>query len=251
MPERDEARPAPEGMRVHRALAHAGVASRRAAERMVAEGRVSVNGVPASVGQLVAPGDRLEVDGEAVGGEEEPRAYLLHKRAGVVSTANDPQGRPTVLDGLPDDVRLYPVGRLDYGTTGALLITNDGELAARLMHPRSKAPKTYEALLRGRVSASTVRKLRDGVHLDDGMTLPARVEPMERRHPGGTWLTIELTEGRNRQIRRMADAVGHPVMRLHRSRYAGVSVRGMAPGKWRPLTRAEWRRLGQLVGLQR
>jgi 23S rRNA pseudouridine2605 synthase len=156
-----------------------------------------------------------------------------------------------VLDDLPHDVRLYPVGRLDYGTTGALLITNDGELAARLMHPRSKAPKTYEVLLKGRVSAATVRKLRDGVQLDDGMTLPARVEPMERRHPGGTWLTIELTEGRNRQIRRMGEAVGHPVMRLHRARYAGLSVRGMAPGKWRPITRAEWHRLGQMVGLKR
>ncbi|MFP5451418.1 MAG: pseudouridine synthase [Thermoleophilia bacterium] len=240
-----------EPMRIHRAIALAGVASRRAAERMVAEGRVAVNGRTAIVGQLVEPADHIAVDGEPLRGTEDLRAYLLHKKAGVVSTAHDPQGRPTVLDDLPSDVRLYPVGRLDYGTTGALLITNDGELAARLMHPRSKAPKTYEVLLKGRVSAATVRKLRDGVHLDDGMTLPARVEPMDRRHPGGTWLTIELTEGRNRQIRRMGEAVGHPVMRLHRARYAGLSVRGMAPGKWRPVTRAEWHRLGQMVGLKR
>ena len=238
-------------MRIHRAIALAGVASRRAAERLVAEGRVSVNGRTAVVGQLVSATDRIAVDGEGIGREEDLRAYLLHKKAGVVSTAHDPQGRPTVLDDLPGDVRLYPVGRLDYGTTGALLITNDGELAARLMHPRSKAPKTYEVLMRGRVSAATVRKLRDGVQLDDGITLPARVEPMERRHPGGTWLTIELTEGRNRQIRRMGEAVDHRVLRLHRARYAGLSVRGMAPGKWRPLTRAEWHRLGQMVGLKR
>ena len=240
-----------EPMRIHRAIALAGVASRRAAERMVAEGRVAVNGRTAIVGQLVDATDHITVDGEPLRGTEDLRAYLLHKKAGVVSTAHDPQGRPTVLDDLPSDVRLYPVGRLDYGTTGALLITNDGELAARLMHPRSKAPKTYEVLLKGRASAATVRKLRDGVQLDDGMTLPARVEPLERRHPGGTWLTIELTEGRNRQIRRMGEAVGHPVMRLHRARYAGLSVRGMAPGKWRPITRAEWHRLGQMVGLKR
>ncbi|MEQ8832873.1 MAG: pseudouridine synthase [Miltoncostaeaceae bacterium] len=238
-------------MRVHRALAQAGVASRRAAERMVQEGRVGVNGAAASVGQLVDPADRLTVDGEPVEVVQELRAYLLHKRRGVVSTASDPQGRPTVLDGLPEDVRLYPVGRLDYDTTGALLITNDGELAARLMHPSSKAPKSYEVLLRGRVSGAVVRRLRDGVELDDGMTLPARVEPMERLAQGGTWLTIELTEGRNRQLRRMGEAVGHPVMRLHRARYAGLSVRGMAPGRWRPVTRSEWRRLGQMVGLDR
>lgn len=238
-------------MRIHRALALAGVASRRAAERMVADGRVAVNGEPAAVGQIVTPADVITVDGAPITGREELRAYLLNKSRGTVSTAHDPQGRPTVLDGLPDDVRLYPVGRLDLNTTGALLITNDGELAARLMHPRSKAPKTYEVLMRGRVSAATVRKLRDGVELDDGMTLPARVEPMDRLSNQGTWLQIELTEGRNRQVRRMGDAVGHPVLRLHRSRYAGLSVRGMAPGRWRPITRAEWRRLGQMVGLKR
>jgi 23S rRNA pseudouridine2605 synthase len=242
---------ADERMRVHRALALAGVASRRTAETMVADGRVTVNGAPAAVWQLVSPGDRLAVDGAAVRGSEPRRAYLLNKPAGVVSTASDPQGRPTVLDALPDDVRLYPVGRLDLDTTGALVITNDGELAARLMHPSSKAPKTYEVLLRGQVSAATRRQLRDGVDLDDGRTLPAVVEPMDRLAPGGTWLRIELTEGRNRQIRRMGDAVGHRVMRLHRARYAGLPLRGLAPGRWRPLTRAEWRRLGAMVGLER
>lgn len=240
-----------ESMRVHRALALAGVASRRAAEAMVAEGRVSVNGATATVGQLVDPGDTLTVDGRPVRGKEPLRAYLLNKAPGVVSTAQDPQGRPTVLDDLPDDIRLYPVGRLDIDTTGALVVTNDGELAARLMHPSSKAPKTYEVLMRGQVSANTLRRLRHGVTLEDGVTLPARVEAMDRLAAGGTWLELELTEGRNRQVRRMGEAVGHRVLKLHRSRYAGISVNKLAPGRWRPLTRAEWRKLGAMVGLDR
>jgi 23S rRNA pseudouridine2605 synthase len=240
-----------ERMRVHRALALAGVASRRASEGLVAEGRVAVNGEPATVGQVVGPEDVIEVDGRPVRGPEQLRAYLLHKPAGVVSTARDPQGRPTVLDALPDDVRVYPVGRLDIDTTGALLVTNDGELAARLMHPSSTAPKTYEALLRGQVSAATIRRLRRGVELEDGMTAPARVRAMDRLAAGGTWLQIELTEGRNRQVRRMGEAVGHPVLRLHRSRYAGIGVDRLAPGRWRPISRAEWTRLGAMVGLER
>ncbi len=240
-----------EPMRVHRALALAGVASRRASEAMVADGRVSVNGVTATVGQLVGEDDVVAVDGRPVRGAEPRRAYLLNKAPGVVSTAHDPQGRPTVLDELPDDVRLYPVGRLDIDTTGALIVTNDGELAARLMHPSSKAPKLYEVLLRGQVSAATVRRLRDGVPLEDGVTAPARVESMDRLTPGGTWLRLELTEGRNRQVRRMGDAVGHRVERLHRARYAGIGVQKLAAGRWRPLTRAEWRSLGATVGLVR
>lgn len=238
-------------MRVHRALALAGVASRRAAETLVAEGRVTVNGRLATVGQLVGPEDALVVDGDSVRGAEPRRAYLLNKAAGVVSTASDPQGRPTVLDDLPEGIRLYPVGRLDIDTTGALLVTNDGELAAKLMHPASKAPKTYEVLFRGQVSAKTLRALRDGVMLEDGMTAPARAEMMERRAPGGTWIKLELTEGRNRQVRRMGEAVGHRVMRLHRSRYAGIGVSKLAAGRWRPLTRAEWTKLGAMVGLER
>jgi 23S rRNA pseudouridine2605 synthase len=119
------------------------------------------------------------------------------------------------------------------------------------MHPSSKAPKTYEALMRGQVSAETVRRLRRGVELEEGMTAPARVHRMDRRAAGGTWLELELTEGRNRQVRRMGDAVGHPVMRLHRSRYAGLGLARMGPGRWRPITRAEWTRLGELVGLER
>ena len=241
---------AAEPMRVHRALALGGVASRRAAERLVAEGRVAVNGETAAIGQLVGPGDRLTVDGRPVR-PESMRAYLLHKRRGTVSTASDPEGRPTVLDGLPDDVRLYPVGRLDYDTTGALVITNDGELANRLMHPSSGVPKTYDALLEGRVSAETVRALRRGVDLEDGRTAPARVEALPRPAAGGTWLRIEIREGRNRQVRRMGEAVGHRVLRLHRPRYAGIPLGRLAPGEWRPLTREEWTKLAATVGLER
>ena len=237
-------------MRVQRALALAGIASRRAAERLVEEGRVHVNGELARIGQDVGDADEITVDGRRVAAEV-TSTYLLNKRMGTVSTVSDPEGRTTVLDGLPSDVRLYPVGRLDINTTGALLITNDGELAHRLMHPRYRVPKLYDTLAEGRVSADAIRQLRRWVELEDGLTSPARVERMERLHPGGTWLQVEIAEGRNRQVRRMLEAVGHPVMKLHRSRYAGVSLGRLRTGEWRPLTSDELRRLGRLVELER
>ncbi len=237
-------------MRVQRALALAGVASRRAAERMVEAGRVTVNGQLATIGQDVSDGDELAVDGAPVVAEE-TRTYLLNKRVGTVATVTDPQGRPTVLEGMPIDLRLYPVGRLDLNTSGVLLITNDGELAHRLMHPRFEVPKVYDALVEGRISADTIRVLRRGVELEDGITHPARVEKMERLHPGGTWLRIQITEGRNRQVRRMCEAVGHPTMRLFRSRYAGLSAGKLELGEHRLLTGEELRRLGRLVELER
>lgn len=237
-------------MRVQRALALAGVASRRAAERMVEAGRVTVNGQVATVGQDVADGDELAVDGAPVVAEE-TRTYLLNKRVGTVATVTDPQGRPTVLEGMPTDLRLYPVGRLDLNTSGVLLITNDGELAHRLMHPSFEVPKVYDTLVEGRISAETIRVLRRGVELEDGITHPARVEKMERLHPGGTWLRIQIAEGRNRQVRRMCDAVGHPTMRLFRSRYAGLSAGKLALGEHRLLTVEELGRLGRLVELER
>jgi 23S rRNA pseudouridine2605 synthase len=237
-------------MRVHRALAQAGVASRRAAEQLVAEGRVTVNGKVATIGQAVADDDALAVDGVAVA-TEVTETYLLHKRLGTVSTASDPEGRPTVLERLPDRVRLYPVGRLDLQTTGALLVTNDGELAHRLMHPRYRVPKVYEARVAGRVSAEGIRRLRYGVVLEDGTTNPAKVEKMEKLHPKATWLRIEITEGRNRQVRRMCEAIGHPVESLQRVRYAGLGLGTLAPGEYRMLTANELTRLGKLVGLER
>ena len=237
-------------MRVHRALAQAGVASRRAAEKLVAEGRVTVNGDIAVVGQVVRDADVLAVDGRTV--HAEPiRTYMLNKAMGVVSTASDPEGRPTVLDGLPDDVRLYPIGRLDIDTTGLLLITNDGDLAHRLMHPRSKVPKTYEALVEGRVSSTSVRALRNGIELDDGPTQPARVEILDRQAPGGTWLRIEITEGRNRQVRRMCEALGHRVRRLVRTRYGGLGLGRLRRGEHRLLTSAELARLAAQAGMTR
>ncbi|MGB0612898.1 MAG: pseudouridine synthase [Miltoncostaeaceae bacterium] len=237
-------------MRVHRALAQAGVASRRAAEKLVAEGRVTVNGDIAVVGQVVRDSDVIALDGRRV--QAEPiRTYMLNKPMGVVSTASDPEGRPTVLDGLPDDVRLYPIGRLDIDTTGLLLITNDGDLAHRLMHPRSKVPKTYEALVDGRVSSTSVRALRNGIELDDGPTQPARVEVLDRQAPGGTWLRIEITEGRNRQVRRMCEALGHRVRRLVRTRYGGLGLGRLQRGEHRLLTSAELARLATQAGMAR
>lgn len=239
-----------DGMRVHRALAQAGVASRRAAEAMVAEGRVTVNGHVATVGQVVTSTDTIAVDGTVV--RAEPiRTYMLNKPMGVVSTASDPEGRPTVLDGLPDDVRLYPIGRLDIDTTGLLLITNDGDLAHRLMHPRSKVPKTYEALVDGRVSAAGVRALRNGVDLEDGPTQPAKVEILDRQAAGGTWISIEITEGRNRQVRRMCDVIGHRVRRLVRTRYGGLTLGRLKRGEHRMLSSAEIARLEAMAGMSR
>jgi 23S rRNA pseudouridine2605 synthase len=237
-------------MRVHRALAQAGVASRRAAETMVADGRVTVNGQVATVGQLVRESDVIAVDGTRVSAEP-IRTYMLNKSMGVVSTASDPEGRPTVLRGLPDDVRLYPIGRLDIDTTGLLLITNDGDLAHRLMHPRSKVPKTYEALVEGRVSSAAVRSLRNGIELEDGPTQPAKVEVLDRQAQGGTWLRIEITEGRNRQVRRMCEAVGHRVRRLVRTRYGGLGLGGLDRGEHRLLSSAELARLESQAGLTR
>lgn len=229
--------------RVQRAIARSGVASRRAAERLVADGRVEVNGVVARIGQTVGAGDRITVDGAALPAAETV-VYLLNKAAGTISTTSDPQGRPTVLDGLPGEVRVYPVGRLDRETTGALLLTNDGALAERLMHPRNGVIKEYEALLDGAVTDATIARLRSGVDIGDVVTRPARVGRLGRSSARGTWLELAIGEGRNRQIRRMAEAVGHRVLALHRPRYAGLELGALAPGRWRRLSAAEVDRLG-------
>lgn len=237
-------------MRIQRALARAGVAGRRASERLVEEGRVAINGSPAKVGQSVSPGDTITLDGEPVVAEES-RTLLLHKPRGVLSSVSDDRGRRTVLDGLPDLGRLYPVGRLDLNTTGALLISNDGELANRLMHPSYGVTKTYQVLFTGALSGGALRRLREGVQLDDGPTAPAAATRMDRRSDEGTWVELELHEGRNRQIRRMGEAIGHAVVRLHRSRYAGLGLRDLAPGSWRELHDHELRALADKVGLAR
>jgi 23S rRNA pseudouridine2605 synthase len=228
-------------MRLNAYLARAGVASRRGADELVKAGRVRVNGALGQLNTFVSTGDVVEVDGERV--TPQALAYvLLHKPAGVVTTARDPQGRPTVLDLVGHESRVVPVGRLDADTTGALLLTNDGPLAHRLAHPRYGVDKVYEAAVDGDASPEALRRLETGVELDDGPTAPASAR---RLGPGDVELVLH--EGRNRQVKRMLEAVGHPVRRLHRSRYAGLDLKGLAPGEWRELAPAEVDRLRSLV----
>jgi 23S rRNA pseudouridine2605 synthase len=220
-------------VRLNAFLARAGVASRRGADELIKAGRVRVNGGPGQLNTVVEPHDRVEVDGKEVAPQR--LAYvLLHKPAGVVTTARDPQGRPTVVDLVPPEPRVVPVGRLDADTTGALLLTNDGPLAHRLAHPRYGVEKVYEAEVEGEPDDETLRRLGDGVELDDGPTAPARV-----RRLGPNGVELALHEGRNRQVRRMCEAVGHRVVRLHRSAYAGLTLEGLEPGQWRELEPSE------------
>ena len=229
-------------MRLAKFLAHAGVASRRRAEEVVADGRVSVAGeVVRDPARAVEPGDDVRVDGRPVHVAETPLVYALHKPAGVVSTARDPQGRRTVVDLVraPGGTRLYPVGRLDADTTGLLLLTNDGELANHLTHPRYEVPKTYRATVRNApVTPETIERLRAGVELDDGPTLPARVRLVH----GGV-VELELREGRKRQVRRMLEAVGHPVRELTRVRFGPLALGELPAGGVRRLSDAEVARL--------
>lgn len=228
-------------MRLNAYLARAGVASRRGADELIRAGRVRVNGEEAGLATFVSAGDRVEVDGRAVA--PEPLTYvLLHKPAGVVTTARDPQGRPTVVGLVAHERRVVPVGRLDADTTGVLLLTNDGALAHRLAHPRYEVDKVYEAEVEGDPSAEAVRRLAEGVELEDGLTSPALVR---RLGPGRLELVVH--EGRKRQVRRMCEAVGHPVRALHRREYAGLTVDELALGEWRELTADEVKHLRTLV----
>ncbi len=228
-------------MRLNAYLARAGVASRRAADELIRTGRVRVNGRPGELNTFVGSGDAVEVDGRPV--EKQALAYLLlHKPSGVVTTARDPQGRPTVVGLVPAEPRVVPVGRLDAETTGALLLTNDGRLAHRLAHPRYQVDKVYDAEVEGDPSAEALRRLREGVELDDGRTAPAKARCLGRGR-----LELTVHEGRKHQVKRMCEAVGHPVRSLHRSRYAGLDLRGLAPGEWRELARAEVEALRRLV----
>jgi 23S rRNA pseudouridine2605 synthase len=230
-------------MRLNAYLARAGVASRRRADELIRAGRVRVNGLPGELNTFVGAGDEVEVDGRPVA--KQVLAYrLLHKPPGTVTTARDPHGRPTVVALVPPEPRVVPVGRLDADTTGALLLTNDGQLAHRLAHPRYGVDKVYEVEVERDPAADSLRRLAEGVDLDDGPTAPARAR---RLGPGRLELTIH--EGRKHQVKRMCVAVGHPVRRLHRSGYAGLDVRSLAPGEWRDLTNAEVASLKRLVSL--
>ena len=235
--------------RLQKILARAGVASRRAAESVIVAGRVRVNGQ--IVNELGAKADlvrdRVEVDGRKL--VAEPRVVvLLHKPKGTVTTANDPEGRPTVTEYVRTiPLRLYPVGRLDFQTSGALLLTNDGEMSATLLHPRRHVPKTYLVKVQGEMQKDDVERWRQGVALDDGPTQPATVAVMDQKE-GATWMHVTLTEGRNQQIRRMGEATGFPVMRLTRLQFAGIGIEGMHAGQWRFLTPDELRTLSTTFG---
>jgi 23S rRNA pseudouridine2605 synthase len=224
-------------VRLNAYLARAGVASRRAADDLIKAGRVTVNGEPGQLNTFVARGDQVEVDGELVAPQR--LAYvLLHKPAGTVTTARDPQGRPTVVALVDLPERVVPVGRLDADTTGALLLTNDGPLAHRLAHPRYGVEKIYEVDVEGRPDDAALRALAEGIELEDGVTAPARA-----RRLAPSRIELILHEGRNRQVRRMCEAVGHPVRRLHRSAYAGLTLEGLESGRWRELRSDELSRL--------
>lgn len=230
----------PEGERLQKVMARTGLGSRRVSEIMIDEGRVTVNGRVVALGARVRPDDEIAVDGVVISTMVDAVTYLLNKPAGVVTTAKDTHDRPTVVELVPTEPRVFPVGRLDLETEGLLLLTNDGGLAHRLSHPSFGVDKEYLAHVRGRPSAGAVRKLREGVMLDDGVTAPARAAVI-----GPGLLRITIHEGRNRQVRRMCDAIGHPVVRLIRTRIGPLSDSRLAPGAWRTLTQTE------LIDLQR
>jgi pseudouridine synthase len=224
-------------MRLNAWLARAGVASRRKADELIKAGRVTVNGEAGQLNTVVQPTDEVSLDGKSLA--KQTLSYvLLHKPAGVVTTASDAEGRRTVVDVVAHPNRVVPVGRLDIDTTGVLLLTNDGDLAQRLAHPKYEVDKVYVAEVWGQPTDGTLRKLAEGVKLEDGKTAPAQV----RRLEGGR---IELTihEGRNRQVKRMLEAVGHRVKTLHRSRYGPLGLEGLEPGAWRELEPSEVDRL--------
>jgi 23S rRNA pseudouridine2605 synthase len=228
-----------EGERVQKVLANAGVASRRAVEELISAGRVSINGVPARLGQRIDPSkDEVEVDGSRVPLRADLVYYLINKPRGVVATADDPQGRPTVLELLDAPARVWPVGRLDVDTEGALIVTNDGDLTHRLTHPSFGVPKTYLARVKGHIGSSALKSLAKGVALDDGPTAPARVH-LVGKTGGSSLVEIVISEGRNRQVRRMFDAVGHPVIELARTAIGSLEIGRLRPGTLRRLSPVE------------
>ena len=225
-------------MRLAKYLAHAGVASRRASEELIRAGRVAVNGeVVTDPATDTTEADEVEVGGEPVA-KEERVVYMLNKPKGVVSTASDTHNRPTVVSLITSSKRLYPVGRLDADTTGLILLTNDGELANRLTHPRYEVPKTYRARIEGDVGEGGLKRLREGVDLDDGRTHPAGA-----RRVGKGEVELTIHEGRKRQVRRMLDAIGHPVLELRREALGPLRLQGLPEGDHRRLTPAEVERL--------
>jgi pseudouridine synthase len=237
-------------VRLNKFLAHAGVCSRREADRLIESGRVRVNRrVVAELGQRIDPArDRVDIGGRTVkGGNERPVYVLVFKPAGRVVTVKDPFGRPTVMDLLPKlHARVYPVGRLDAESEGALLLTNDGELAFRLTHPKHEIGKVYEIRVEGEPSEEDLDHLRKGVFLEGRKTAPARVQVL-RRGQRRTLLRLGIHEGRKREIRKMFENLGYPVTRLLRVEFAGLTLEGLRPGQWRYLKRTEIEKLKMLT----
>ena len=239
---------------MQKVIAQAGVSSRRHAEEMIQEGRVRVNGeVIRTLGTKVSPTDRVEVDGKPLGRPQKEYTYiLLHKPTGYITSASDPQGRKTVLDIIKNvPQRVYPVGRLDYDTSGLLLLTNDGELAHRLMHPSYGVEKTYRVGVKERIPLQALERLKKGVDLEDGKTAPALVREVSLKSQDSL-PTYEITihEGRNRQVRRMFKAIGYPLVSLKRVRFGPLELeKNMVPGKFRSLTKGEIQKLRQAVAL--
>ena len=234
----------PTGERLQKVLAQAGIGSRRVCEIYIDEGRISVNGVIAHLGQRVDPlVDVVEFDGSQIGVKPGLVHYLLNKPAGVVTTAQDTHGRPTVVELVPAEPRVFPVGRLDADTEGLLLLTNDGDLTHRLTHPSFGVDKEYLAEVEGEPSRGALRRLREGVELEDGVTAPATASL-----PAPNLIRLVIHEGRNRQVRRMCEAVGHPVVRLVRTRIGPLTDTTLAPGEYRELTQQEVRSLERAAG---
>ncbi len=232
--------------RAQKVMARIGLGSRRANENLIAEGRVTVNGQIIELGARVGPEDELAVDGRIYSTLPDAVTYLLNKPTGVITTASDPQGRPTVVELVPSEPRVFPVGRLDLDTEGLILLTNDGGLAHRLTHPSFGVPKEYLVEVRGVIGRKSLRLLREGVELEDGITAPAKASVLDS---GLVRLTIH--EGRNRQVRRMFEAVGHPVVRLVRSRIGPIVDPRLKPGFSRRLTGDEVLELQRAVETRR
>ena len=237
----------PERMRLQKFLALCGAASRRGAEEMIKDGRVQVNGITVTeMGTQVEPGDRVTLDGRSMHPEIGKRYVMYHKPAGEVTTSNDPEGRACVLDHFRDyPVRLYPVGRLDYDSEGLLLLTNDGDLTERMLHPSHEVRKTYLARVIGEVSLDSVRRLRSGILLDDHPTSPAEVRII-KREAFATVVLVTIHEGRNRQVRRMFEALEHRVLQLRRVRFGPLELGDLPRGAWRELNAEEVRRIKEI-----
>ena len=237
-------------MRLQKFLAQAGIGSRRSAEEFIRQGRVEINGETADIGRSVDPlKDCIRLDGKILALQVRRIILAFNKPRGCVTTVSDPQGRKTVLDFLPDfGVRIFPVGRLDYDAEGLLLLTNDGELANRLLHPRFGISKIYDVKIKGLPEKKTIEQLRAGVRIEEGMTAPANVEIIKEL-PNSAWLRMTLHQGWNRQIKRMGLAVGHPVLKIRRIAYGPVRLGGLETGRHRLLRPDEIRNIYKEAGL--